>query len=196
MKLPADHHLIGLCGRAGTGKDTVADRLVEQHQFSRYAFADPLRSMLEVMLIEAGLEYAYIHERSLKEQPIPGLGFSYRHLAQTLGTEWGRSLSPTFWLQLAALNLGLHDLPNSAPVHDRIVITDVRFPNEATWLRALGGQVVLIQRDVPNVRHHESELHVGGTIQCDLVLDNTGSLAGLYDRVDLLAAQLLAKGDR
>lgn len=146
--------IIGLMGPAGAGKDTAADHLEDHHGFVRYAFAQPMRTMLEAAFVEAGIDYAYIYERALKEQTIPGLGYSYRHLAQTLGTEWGRhQLDQDVWLRLAEMTLGLP----AAPVHDRIVITDVRFANEAAWVRRHGGVVLRIQRDTAPVRQHISE---------------------------------------
>lgn len=179
-------HIIGLMGPAGAGKDTAADHLEAVHGFVRYAFADPMRTMLEAMLVDAGLDYAYIHEPSLKEQPIPGIGFSYRHLAQTLGTEWGRNqVAPDFWLRLAALNLGL---PNE-PIHDRIVITDVRFPNEAAWLKQHGGLVLRIQRDTAPVRSHISE-QLMASIEPWSCVENNGAVEDLHAQLDALLSCL------
>ena len=69
--------------------------------------------MLEALLTECGLDYAHCFEPGLKEQPIPGLQRSYRELAQTLGTEWGRQLQgEDFWLRCAGLCTGLqHEDP-------------------------------------------------------------------------------------
>lgn len=185
LRLP-DPIVIGLCGAAGAGKDTAADYLCEHAGFVRYAFAEPLRNMLELMLTEAGIDYAWVHERALKEQPIPGLGISYRRLAQTLGTEWGRqTLHADFWLALAELHLGLHGGPTAAPVHDRIVITDVRFPNEAAWVARRGGVVVRVQRPAPAVAAHVSEAHAAH-LAAWLTLDNSGSVAALHDQLDAM----------
>lgn len=146
--------LIGLMGPAGAGKDTAADHLEDHHGFVRYAFADPMRTMLEAAFTAAGIDYAHIYERKLKEEPVPGVGHSYRKLAQTLGTEWGRRmLDEDLWLRFADMTLGMPD----APVCDRIVVTDVRFPNEAGWIRRHGGVVLRIQRDTAPVRQHVSE---------------------------------------
>ena len=181
--------LIGLTGLAGTGKDTVADRLCAEHGFERHAFAEPIRDMLAAMLTGANIDYAYLFERDLKERPVPHLGISGRRLMQTLGTEWGRSLDPDLWVRLAAITLGLHGA-SSAPIHDRIVITDVRFPNEAAWIESLGGRVVRVTRPAPAVAAHVSEQHIA-QLPCTLAIDNTGTLADLHDQVDELARLLL-----
>lgn len=180
-----DPLIVGLCGPAGVGKDTAADYLVHHQGFVRYAFADPLRDMIEALLVSAGLDYAYIYERHLKEQPIPGLDISYRQLAQTLGTEWGRGLTEDLWLRLAALNLGLP----LAPVHDRIVITDVRFPNEAAWVESHQGRVVRIFRSSDAVRPHISEQLVEA-IKPWTHIDNTGHLDELHQQLDEMVLAL------
>jgi hypothetical protein len=182
-----DPLIVGLAGAAHSGKSTAARYLQERHAFEPYTFATPLKAMLEQMLIECGLDYAYVHEPQLKSRPIPGLGFSYRHLAQTLGTEWGRNqVHEDLWVRLAALCLGLPD----APIHDRIVIHDVRHPNEAEWIESLGGVVVRIfRRDAPAVRAHESEQLL------DLItpwarIDNDLSIEHLHDQLDTMLASL------
>jgi hypothetical protein len=162
---------------------------VRAHAFERYALADPLRSMLGTLLSDAGLDYAHLFERHLKEREIPELGISGRRLMQTLGTEWGRQLRPDFWLRIAELALGLH--AGSSPIHDRIVITDVRFPNEAAWIEQHGGYVVRVVRAAEPVDRHESELHIEQIVPA-ACLDNTGTERDLHDQVDALMHRLEA----
>lgn len=190
------HHplLLGLCGPAGAGKDTAADYLVDAHGFARWAFAEPMRTMLEALLSECGLDYAHCFEPGLKEQRIPGLQRSYRELAQTLGTEWGRQLQgEDFWLRCAGLCTGLqHEDPaRNEPVHDAIVFSDVRFPNEAAWLRARGGVLVRVERpDLEPVRTHVSE-QLLDQLQPEHTVHNTGGLGHLQGQLDALIPALL-----
>jgi hypothetical protein len=65
--------LIGLAGKAGTGKDTAADHLEEHHAFARYAFAAPIRAMLAAGL---DIDDEYFRDRELKEAPLPPYGVS------------------------------------------------------------------------------------------------------------------------
>jgi len=187
-----DPLIIGLTGLAGAGKDTVADRLCCRHNFERHAFAEPIRDMLTALLTGAGIDYAHLFERDLKELPVPGIGISGRRMMQTLGTEWGRSLDTQLWVRVAAVTLGLNDLPNSSPVHDRIVLTDVRFPNEAEWIRSLGGCIWRVVRPAPSVAEHVSEQHIN-QLPCDLSIDNGGTLEDLHDEVDFFARVILQK---
>lgn len=186
-----DPLIIGLIGRAGAGKDTAADYLCTEHGFERYAFAQPLKTMLEALFTEVGIDHARLFEPRLKELPILELGgLSPREMMQSLGTEWGRSLRGDFWLRCADLCLGLHSAPDAAPVHDRIVVTDVRFPNERAWLTAKAGVAVRIQRDAaPPVRNHASEQHAD-TLAAQYEIDNNHSLAALHFELDCLVENL------
>ncbi|WP_101048898.1 adenylate kinase [Macromonas nakdongensis] len=175
--------LIALTGPAGSGKDTIADILATDHGYTKLAFADPMRAMLRSLFEFAELDLAHMADRSQKEQPIPGLhGVSYRHLAQTLGTEWGqRCVGRTFWVDM---------LDRAARARreqgDRLlVVSDLRFHHEATWVREQGGLIWRVVRDVPRVRAHvsESEMHA---IQADRLVINEGGIDELWNTVDAL----------
>src|ERR1044072_7313515 len=126
--------LIGLSGLAGAGKSEVANVLVEEFGFQRVKFADPLKNMLRTMLRDMGFCEDDIErhvEGDLKENEIPEIGTTTRHLMVTLGTEWGRDIiHPDLWIRLWAA---------SADRFERVVVDDVRFPNEVDLIRARGG---------------------------------------------------------
>jgi hypothetical protein len=185
MTVPHVPLLIGLTGRAGAGKSTVAAWLEDEWAFHQVAFADPLLNMLGSLFADCGIGGEWMTERTLKERPT-SLGFSYRQLAQTLGTEWARNtLAPDFWLRVAA-----HRLDSLAPHGDHVVISDVRFPNEADWLKQRGGVLVRVVRDItPAVHPHESEAHVD-QLPVDTELLNFGSKDTLHDQVDSLLCTL------
>lgn len=185
--------LIGLVGPAGSGKDTAAQRLVEQHGFVAYALAEPIRTMLYAMFSEANIPAAKLFTTEAKAQPIEALnGATPRHLMQSLGTEWGRKLvGEDVWLTVAERHLGL--LAGDEPVADRIVITDVRFANEAAWVRRHGGTLVSLERPGAGLQgsaaSHSSEAHIT-EIDTHLALLNDGSIAALWDQVDDMAEQV------
>lgn len=193
-----DPLIIGLAGNAGVGKDAAAVYLQTAHRFEQYAFADPIRDMLGALLERCGIDHTWMTEPALKERPIPGLGASYRALAQLLGTEWARQhLGEDFWLKTASLALGLSSARPGwpgAPIHDRLVISDVRFPNEAHWIVQQGGVVIRIHRETRGVRAHlsETQLHL---IQPWAEIDNNGSLQQLYRQLDVLVHRLLGEQD-
>jgi hypothetical protein len=173
--------LIGLTGYAGSGKDTVRE-ILEVCGYNGFAFADPIRAMLATLLAENGIDDdKYMNTREFKETVIPELGVSYRHMAQTLGTEWGRALHGDFWLRIAASYMeSLDDGMEPAPY---FVISDVRFANEAAWVREQGGVIWRIERPqaVP-VRAHASEAELYH-FSADATIDNSGTIDALEHTV-------------
>ena len=111
-----------------------------------------------------------------KEQVIPALGVSPRRLMQTLGTDWGRELiHPDIWLTMALQRL-VHVGPG-------MVIADVRFENEAAWVRKYGGRILHVHRpDAAAVETHASEYGIQQLPE-DLVIMNAGSLEDLHAKV-------------
>jgi hypothetical protein len=95
-------------------------------------------------------------------------------MAQTLGTEWGRQcLGADFWLNVASTYMA--DLRGQG--YRNFVVSDVRFANEAAWVRAQGGVLWLIDRPgLAPVRQHISEAL---PFEADRVLHNHGTLPDL-----------------
>lgn len=174
--MPSYPSVIGLTGRARSGKDTVADFLIAARPgLRRYAFADPIRKMLIPLGVD--LRDDYWVER--KEETIPLINASPRRLMQTLGTEWGRNLiHPDLWLRFAE-----QDLLNNGP---GVVITDVRFENEAEFVRKYGVLIHIKRERVDAVATHVSEsgiaIHEG-----DFTLWNNGTLDSLQAAVESLS---------
>lgn len=159
--------IVGICGKGGSGKDTVADVLVG-YGARKLSFAGPLKAMLATI---------GIHEpatREEKEAINPLWGFSYRQAAQTLGTEWGRSLRPDLWVWITA-----KALEHQA---EHIVFSDVRFENEADVIRKAGGVIWHIKGRQSTVAadlsNHASEKGIA-LKNGDTVYYNTGSLQDL-----------------
>lgn len=133
--------ILGLCGTAGSGKDTAAAYLVARCGFRRIAFADTLRTALYALdphVATPGGTYRLadlVDRKGWDEaKKIPDV----RRLLQRLGTEVGRNLIHSeVWVDLA-----LRDIERG----ERIVVTDVRFDNEAAAIKARGGKVVEVVR--------------------------------------------------
>lgn len=163
--------LIGLTGLAGSGKSVVANVLTTEFGFTRVKFAAPLKNMLRTMLADMGFcedDRERMVEGDLKETVIPELGVTPRHLMVTLGTEWGREcVRQDIWTTLWAAQ---------ADRFDRVVVDDVRFPNEVSLIRSRGGELWCLDRPGLVASDHVSEqLEV-----CpDITLVNDRSLEGL-----------------
>lgn len=177
-----DTLVIGLCGYARSGKDTVADLLVKQHGFVKVRFADALKRGLAEMF---GLTPAQL-DGDEKETVVPGLGVSPRYLMQTLGTEWGRKLvHQDVWV--LATQRHLERLVKNGI--KRIVLSDVRFENEAVMTKYLGALVRIDRPGVGAVNEHVSEEVLELNPYLDGVLVNDGTLEDLEDKViDLVVA--------
>lgn len=171
--------VLGLCGLAGSGKSTAARYLVEQHGFVRRPFAALLKGMLRCLLHAQCVPSDTVErmvEGDLKDVPTTCLGGATpRRAMQTLGTEWGRALSPDLWVETWAASLtGL----------DRVVADDVRFENEAAAVRALGGYVLRIERagaGSASGAMHASEVQ---PISAAIKIKNDGSLDDLRRDLD------------
>lgn len=174
--------LIGLTGPTGSGKDTVADHLAGVHGFVRLALADPIRDGLQAML---KLPDEVFSGRDLKELPVTWIGRSPRQLMQTLGTEWGRHhIDDDIWLRAAARRIA--NIKRGWQYVRGIVVTDIRFANEADWLRRSGGCIWHITgRGLPpagDAAAHSSE--AGIVYQPgDVIIANVGTIDDLEDNI-------------
>ena len=177
--------LVGFIGRAGTGKDTAAAHLCAHYGFVRVAFADAIKNMLEVHLADRGIDHAYLHEPGWKNEPIPGIGLSARELMQRQGDAF-RAADPMYWVATLADVIGLRGKPAVwQPVHDRIVISDVRYPNEQGWVSECGGTLVRLVRECAEpVRAHSSEQHADYLPADHTLVNNGPSLYGLHSLLD------------
>lgn len=161
--------IVGITGAKRSGKSTLASLLRNRHGFVEETFAGPIRRFVADIL---SVPVEYLEE--CKESGIDWLdGITPRHLMQTVGTEWGRSMiHPEIWLrrvQSAIL---------TAPDVDW-VIADVRFPNEAELIRRMGGLVVRVSRPGHEYTgQHVSEQPLSGHL-VDFELHNTGTPEGL-----------------
>lgn len=174
--------LIGITGYARSGKDTVGAILVREHDYIRFAFAEPIKHMIADML-----EMPLRTLEELKDQQLDHLdGLTPRYLMQTLGTEWGRdTIHKDLWVRLLRQKIVMH-----ADIHPEknIVVTDVRFPEEVAMIRELGGSIWKVCRDdeLPiQVMPHESEGYIH-EIKADNYLTNiTGDLSLLQQQATM-----------
>lgn len=194
--------LIGLVGRARSGKDAAADILVAEAGFEKAAMADPLRRMAaavnpivgtatrrtfpgsratvlevkEVSYLEALETYGY--EEAKDRYP------EVRRFLQRLGTEGVRDvLGAGTWITLAERRIASAETP--------LVFTDIRFPNEARMIKRCGGTLVGIQRagTAPVAAHASEDVDQLIAENTDHVIDNNGTIDDLTDAVLELVSQ-------
>lgn len=180
--------LIGLSGKARCGKDTFAQALAGQFGYRQYSFAAPIYKMLNALPYLEHINSNIATEEKEKEHSF--YGKSPRRLLQTLGTEWGRSfVDPNIWVWI------MEDLLNKKydiTRHSSFVISDLRFENEAVWIRKMGGLVVRIHRGHEvGVAAHSSEEGFP-LLENDVRISNDSTIEDLCQqaaRIDDLAEQ-------
>lgn len=166
--------LIGLIGRARSGKDTVAGYLCRRHMFTQVAFADPVKEMLEVAFGNVNFR------EGDREAPLPWLGKSPRQLMQTLGTGWGRDMiHQDLWTLITEQKV----LQAIEHTHN-LVVSDVRYYNEADMVLKHGGELWFVSRNTSEqVNPHSSETADWSRWPLKTI-ENNGSLEELYLKVE------------
>ena len=187
--------LIGLVGLIGSGKDTVAERLVTRHSYKRDSFAKSLKDAVSSMFNwdRELLEGNTSESREWREQPDKfwsekmGKEITPRWVLQYFGTEVMRGqMYDGIWVDSV---IGRYKGENT-------VISDTRFQNEIKTIKAHGGIVVLVKREEIPTREemqkqgaHQSEWDWIGS-DFDYTIDNTSSLEGLNANIDQFIHQL------
>lgn len=146
--------LVAISGAARSGKDTLAQALCGNFGYHQHSFAEPIYKMLNTLPYLEHISSRRSTEE--KETPLSFYGKSPRQLLQTLGTEWGRFyVHPDLWIRILEDKLmRKYDFLG----HCAFVVSDLRFQNEADWVRSIGGLVVHVEReDVVQVTAHVSE---------------------------------------
>lgn len=162
------HRIIAFHGPAGAGKDACADYIVDRLGYRKLSFANRLKKALAEIL---NVPVTMMDDRVFKENAPDELGSTVRHMLQTLGTEWGRNtINPDIWLMEANQVLDHMD----KGIVPGIVISDLRFENEADWVRVNGGLVVHIKptgNEEIETKDHSSESGIE-MVEGDVILHN------------------------
>jgi hypothetical protein len=201
--------IIGICGFIGSGKDTIADYLVNFHEFRRDSYAGTLKDAVAAV---------FNWDRELLE----GRTKQAREWREQVDPWWATrlnmpNLTPRLVLQLWGTEVcrkGFHDDIWIASVEnklrtsrDNIVISDCRFPNEIKSIKQAGGRVIWVKRGelpswyimagkantgdiVAQSKLKELGVHISETAwvgtEFDAVIDNNGSIDDLYTAVKSL----------
>jgi hypothetical protein len=176
---------IALVGKARSGKDTVAGILIRHAQYTRVAFADPLKEMalhtdpliptatgihvrLSNLINDVGWEYA--------KDTYPEVRRILQHIGQSV-----RRHDEGFWVSVALDRIHVADSWNLP-----VVVTDCRYPNEAKALEARGFILVRVLRPgLESADPHESETALDD-YPTHATLVNGGTPADLYEEVRAL----------
>ena len=144
--------IIGICGLIGSGKGTVADILVENHNFEKLSFADKLKD---------GVASVFGWDRDMLEDDTDRSRIWREKQDEFWTNETEMSVTPRLVLQLFGTDCmrnGFFDGIWVSLVKQKIledpdknwVIPDVRFPNEVKMIQSVQGEVCQVRRgDLP-----------------------------------------------
>lgn len=177
---------IALTGLARSGKDSVAAHLVEQHGYVRVAFADKLKEaalkadpLIPMNNFDVHMRLSVVVQ-SVGWETAKDMYPEVRRFLQEYG-QTVREIDPLFWIKAAVPAL-LAAWQAGQPV----VFADVRYANEAGYLKTRGFDVVRITRPGQTPGDHVSERQMLD-YPADREIVNDGSLADLAALADLLA---------
>lgn len=217
--------IIGICGFIGSGKDTVADYLVNVHQYRRESFATTLKDAVanvfgwDRTLLEGRTKQAREWREQVDEWWANRLDMPYltpRFVLQNWGTDLCRKyFHDDIWIASLENKLRL--------TKDDVVISDCRFPNEIRGIKQAGGIVGRVRRGPdPSWYEHAENYNLGPSkigwaigkdhlekagvhpseyswigSKFDFVLDNDGTLDQLYQQInDLVQCLQAAKANQ
>lgn len=181
--------LIGICGKKFSGKSTVARLLHNATGYEVVSFADKLK---DVTCVLAGCTREDLEDYDFKENELvpdylrPYCGNAqkptYRAFLQHFGSEVMRGVNDNIWIDCTLGNCG-----------SDVIVSDVRFPNEARAIRSRGGVVIKVVRDTQVVDSHCSESSIDDIVP-DYTLFNDTNLENLVANVDTLVRVLRVNG--
>ena len=158
--------IIGFCGKAGAGKSQTADFMCEKYLVHPVAFADPLRMMVAplALMVASSQEEAHHYLYDGKDKAMPHVTTSARQLYRDFGDAM-RKYDPDVFINLTALKVNLvkqfYKRKSGDPDFDiAIVVDDIRYNNEAKFIKDKGGIIIKVDRPAPELRKvpkHSSE---------------------------------------
>ena len=195
--------LIGISGKAGSGKDQMADFLMNvfdteyNKKFIKKCFADDLKSMCKEHF---GLDYdqMYGNKKEVEDtrfmkytmggDPEYSVFWTPREIMQSFG-EFYRSLDCDFWVRKLNTSLVLSKVDG----YEDVIIPDVRHINEAEYIKKEGGFLIRINRKVDGIHNseHISEIGLDNYKHFDIDIDNNSDLDKLKESSKHVAKAIL-----
>lgn len=174
--------VIGLTGKKGSGKSTVAEYLVKQYDFIEYSIARPLKEIARILCGFSNKQlYGALQDKETVDEK---LGISPREFLQVFGTEICRDslkrhfpslkINKTIWVHLLDEFLSKNRGKN-------IVISDVRFLDEAKEIEKHNGIILKITR--PSLSETDNHASENQSFNVYKTIENNSSIGNLLKQV-------------
>ena len=182
-------NVIGVCGKGGSGKDTIANYLVENYDFNRVAAADAMKDDL-CRYLDMDLHTLESYKNiglSLTDNAGNLIGeFSIRRFLQLYGMDMRYRVSDAYWIE-SSIQMKADELSNNGQT--KLVVSDVRFEIEYDWIKKNGGSVIYVGgrtglTENQSKRVSEDFVNTTAKDKCDFYLDNCGNLNDLYEQIE------------
>lgn len=169
--------LLGITGLKQSGKDTVADIIIRKlipANAIKLGFADALKDEVAKAF---GITREYIENNKSH----------FRLILQGVGTDYRRQLcGDNYWVnKLGQRILQLRNV-------DLLIIPDVRFLNEASFILEAGGKLIRVVRGSENKDAHASEQEQN-LIIANQTIDNSNTIEDLEQIVSIVITNLKLK---
>ena len=184
--------IIGISGKAGSGKDTAAKMLevlyanpdisYEDFANKRYKnfadiqivhFADSLKETAQVLFRIGEWE---TNTQEGKKTTINWIGKTVRELLQGIGQGLRDAIDPNLWVKILFANT--KDWSN-------YIIADVRYPNELEAIKERNGILLRIDRKGAGAGNHSSETALDNYKEWDVHIENNGSIEDLFETMKI-----------
>lgn len=175
--------LLGLMGKKRSGKDTIADYLVNNYNFFKLGYADKLkRTVIDLWDLSEWQVYTQEGKESLDVR----YGLTSREMQQKLG-DAVREIFPNTWIY--HLIKKMNELKRNPLLKaENFVISDVRRINEFNTIKEHKGIIIkIIREDIQNTDFHKSEIEMDSISndQFDgIITAKTGEISKLYNGIE------------
>jgi hypothetical protein len=178
--------IVGIKGKIGSGKTLSSNIIREIFPFTEYAMAYPIKKIGDVL----GFTNAELYgTQSQKLEKNKHWGISGREFMQIFGTDICRDVLPTKIPQMDKIWVRCFDIFCSDHCDENIIVSDVRFIDEAQAIKKCGGFIIEIQRPQKSigqnddiVREHISETESDQIIP-DFIIKNDSDIAELTTKI-------------
>ncbi len=176
--------IVGIIGKKQSGKDTIADILVNKYNYKKYAYADPIKDIIKTI-------FKWGDERIEDKETIdPNWGISPRQALQNIGTElfqfelgkqvslFNDTIGRNIWVKV------FETWYSKLPKNTNVVVSDVRFLHEVQSLKKMEATIIKVER--PD-NHYVTDNHLSETqvnsFNYDYLITNDRTIAYLKNQI-------------